>query len=128
MDVVHIRLFVVDTRAPGERGVFINPQIVETAQDNVPYDEGCLSVPTFFAQVMRPSEVTVQAYDVNGKPFTLHAEGLYARAIQHEADHLDGKLFIDHMEEKDRKRLLKDYERAFGNSGRSGKKRNVSKR
>ncbi len=119
-----IRLFVVDTRQPRERGVFINPQIIGTSQDNVPYDEGCLSIPEFFARVMRPSEITVQAYDVNGKPFVINAKGLYARAIQHEADHLEGKLFVDHLEESYRRALLKDYSRACDKKKAHKPKRN----
>ncbi len=77
------------------RRVFVNPQIVATSNDLTDYEEGCLSLPGFNENIKRPSKVTVQALDENGKPFTLQAEGLLARIIQHENDHLDGILYID---------------------------------
>lgn len=77
------------------RRVFVNPQIVATSSDLTDYEEGCLSLPGFNETIKRPSKVTVQALDENGKPFTLQAEGLLARIIQHENDHLDGILYID---------------------------------
>ena len=77
------------------RRVFINPQIVGTSNDLCDYDEGCLSLPGFNEKIQRPSKVTVQALNENGKPFTLNAEGLLARIIQHEYDHLEGIVYID---------------------------------
>lgn len=77
------------------RRVFINPQIISTSQNLVDYDEGCLSLPGFSENIRRPEKVTVQALDENGKPFTLEADGLLARIIQHENDHLDGIVYID---------------------------------
>ena len=76
-------------------GVFINPQIIKTSNEVGPYDEGCLSIPQVYETIVRPLQVTVQAYDENGKRFTLDADGLLARCIQHENDHLDGVLYID---------------------------------
>lgn len=105
------RLFVVDTGREGERIAFINPQIIESSDDSVPYEEGCLSVPGVYHDVMRPSKVTVQAQDVNGKRFLLNAQGLLARVIQHENDHLNGKLFIDRLDEKEREKILIQYEK-----------------
>ena len=105
------RLFVVDTRRDGERIAFINPEIIETSDDSVPYEEGCLSIPGVYHDVMRPSRVTINAQDVKGKHFTIHAEGLLARAIQHENDHLHGKLFIDRLDEKEREKLVAQYEK-----------------
>jgi len=105
------RLFIVDTKQPGERLVFINPQIIETSVEQVSYEEGCLSIPGAFAHIVRPSEVTVQALDLKGKPFTLKATNLLARVIQHENDHLNGVLFIDHMEAEARDKLLEFYHR-----------------
>ncbi len=105
------RFFVVDTKQPGERLVFINPQIMETSVEQVSYEEGCLSIPGAFAHIVRPAEVTVQALDLKGKPFTLKATNLLARVIQHENDHLNGVLFIDHMEEEAREKLLEFYHR-----------------
>ncbi|MBR0497306.1 MAG: peptide deformylase [Treponema sp.] len=77
------------------RRVFVNPQIVLTSNDLCDYEEGCLSLPGFNENIKRPSKVTVQALNENGKPFTLNAEGLLARIIQHEYDHLEGIVYID---------------------------------
>ena len=71
----NIRMFVAEADDDVKR-VFINPQIVATSDDSVPYEEGCLSVPQVYENIMRPSKVTVQAQDQNGKKFTLEAEGL----------------------------------------------------
>ena len=90
----NIRMFVAEADDDVKR-VFINPQIIATSDDSVPYEEGCLSVPQVYENIMRPSKVTVQAQDQNGKKFTLEAEGLLARIVQHENDHLDGVIFID---------------------------------
>jgi len=88
------RFFVV-TADDGIRRVFINPQIIKTSAEMCEYDEGCLSLPGFDETIIRPKEVTVTALDENGKQFTLDADGLLARVIQHENDHLDGIVYID---------------------------------
>ncbi len=75
--------------------VFINPQIVATSKELVPYDEGCLSLPGFDEEIVRPARVTIQALNEHGKPFTLETDGLLARIVQHENDHLDGIVYID---------------------------------
>lgn len=77
------------------RRVFINPQIIKTSEEVGEYDEGCLSIPQVYETITRPTQVTVQAYNENGRPFTLEADGFLARIIQHEYDHLDGILYID---------------------------------
>lgn len=77
------------------RRVFINPQIIKTSKETGPYDEGCLSIPGEYESIIRPISVTVQALNEKGKPFTLEADGLLARIIQHEYDHLEGILYID---------------------------------
>lgn len=89
-----IRMFVIMADDDVKR-VFINPQIIKTSNEVGPYDEGCLSIPQVYETIVRPLKVTVQAYDENGKRFTLDADGLLARCIQHENDHLDGILYID---------------------------------
>lgn len=89
-----IRMFVIMADDDVKR-VFINPQIIKTSNEVGPYDEGCLSIPQVYESIVRPLQVTVQAYDENGKRFTLDADGLLARCIQHENDHLDGILYID---------------------------------
>ena len=104
------RLFVTHIEGDSPR-VFINPQIIQTSQEQNVYEEGCLSIPETFADVERPFAVTVQAWNERGRPFTLDAEGLLARVVQHEYDHLNGVLFIDHLDEKKRARLLSGYER-----------------
>ena len=89
-----LRIFVVMID-DGVRRVFINPQIISTSKETSEYEEGCLSIPQVYETITRPSKIKVQAFDENGKPFTLEADGLLARVIQHEYDHLDGILFID---------------------------------
>ena len=104
-----IRLFVTDIQKDQPR-IFINPSITETSIETSPFEEGCLSIPGLEADVIRPFAVRVQAFDLRGKPFVLTAEDLLARVIQHEMDHLNGKLFIDHLNNKKRERLLKGYQ------------------
>lgn len=91
---INKRFFVV-TADDDVRRVFINPEIISTSAELSEYEEGCLSIPKIYETIVRPSKVTVQALDENGKHFTLDAEGLLARIIQHENDHLDGIVFID---------------------------------
>lgn len=88
------RIFVVISDDDVRR-VFINPQIISTSAELCDYEEGCLSIPGVYENIQRPAKVTVQAFNEKGKPFTLEAEGLLARIIQHENDHLDGYVFID---------------------------------
>ena len=78
-----LRLFVTHAQGDMPR-IFINPEIIMTSSELVPYEEGCLSVPGVYADVMRPAEITIQAWNEKGKPFTLDADGLLARVILHE--------------------------------------------
>lgn len=89
-----IRVAVID--ADEHRFAMVNPRVVEHAGSAVA-EEGCLSIPEAFAEVTRPERITLEAHDEHGAPFRLELEGLPARAVQHEIDHLDGKLFIDHL-------------------------------
>lgn len=94
---VHQQIIVMDlSEAKNELRVFINPKITAKcgAQD---YEEGCLSVPGIYENVTRAAEVTVEALDRNGEPFVLEAQGLLAVCIQHEMDHLLGKVFVDYL-------------------------------
>ncbi len=91
--------------------VFINPEIIETSIEVSPYEEGCLSIPGVYHEVIRPSRVTVQAQDLDGKAFTLKADGLLARVIQHENDHLSGILYIDHLSDDEKAAAVRSYER-----------------
>ena len=105
-----IRLFVTDLPKDMPR-VFINPEIVETSLDQVTYEEGCLSIPDINADVVRPTQVRVQAWNLKGRPFSLDADDLLARVILHEIDHLNGVLFIDRVNPKKRDRLVRQYEK-----------------
>ena len=89
-----LRIFVVMADDDVKR-VFINPQISKTSEELCDYEEGCLRIPQVYESIHRPARVTVQAFNEKGKPFTLEAEGLLARVIQHEYDHLEGVLYID---------------------------------
>ncbi len=125
-----IRLFVIMVD-DNVRRVFINPQIMATSEEMVDYDEGCLSIPGIWETIKRPARVTVQAYDENGKRFVLEAEGLLARAIQHENDHLDGILFIDHgdpsVAKKAQETFKKRAERAAKKAAeKAAKKRSIA--
>ncbi|MDR0878485.1 MAG: peptide deformylase [Treponema sp.] len=104
------RIFIVHVGGDTPR-VFINPSIIETSQETVKYEEGCLSVPGVWADLIRPKSVKVQAWNEKGRPFTLEADGILARVIQHEYDHLEGVLFIDRLPELKRNRLLAKMER-----------------
>ena len=73
-------------------------------------EEGCLSVPGLYTEIVRPASVRVQAWNERGRPFTLSADGMLARVIQHELDHLNGVLFVDRLDAKRRKRLLASYD------------------
>jgi peptide deformylase len=104
------RMFVCEIQGDKPR-VFINPEIISTSQNTISYEEGCLSIPGIYAEVERPETVTVQAWNEDGKPFTLEAGGYLSRVIQHEYDHLNGKLFIEYLDPKKRERLLKQYKK-----------------
>jgi len=108
---VHRRFMVIDVSDERNRPlVFVNPQITAQAGHQV-YQEGCLSVPGIFADVTRADTITVTALDRHGAPFELQADGLLAVCIQHEMDHLEGKLFVDYLSplkrEMVRKKLAK---------------------
>ncbi|MDR2468374.1 MAG: peptide deformylase [Spirochaetaceae bacterium] len=104
------RLFVIDIDGKTPRA-FINPSILETSEDTVLIEEGCLSIPGVWAEVRRPRTVRVQAWNERGRPFTIEADGLLARVIQHEYDHLEGILFIDRISPVKRERLLVKYQK-----------------
>ena len=108
---VHQRLMVVDVSdAKTEPMVFINPEIIDK-EGLIQSDEGCLSIPGFYEPVERFEKITVKAVDKYGEAFTLDADGLLSICIQHEMDHLEGKLFVDYLSSTKRqlirKRLLK---------------------
>ena len=95
---VHLRIVVIDVSEDrNELKIFINPEILETSTESKVYEEGCLSVPGIYDEVERPDRVTVKALDVQGKPFTTEADGVLAVCLQHEIDHLDGKVFVQYL-------------------------------
>ncbi|MDR0561273.1 MAG: peptide deformylase [Spirochaetaceae bacterium] len=104
------RIFAVHVEKDVPR-IFINPSIVETSQELVKYEEGCLSVPGVWAEVSRPKTVQIQAWNEKGRPFTLTAEGILARAILHEYDHLEGMLFLDRLPALKRSKLIAKFEK-----------------
>lgn len=108
---VHQRLVVIDVSEERNRPlVFINPEITEREGVEVT-EEGCLSVPGAYEEVQRAERVTVKALDRDGKEFTLKADGLLAVCIQHELDHLQGKLFVDYLSDLKRTRIRKKLEK-----------------
>jgi peptide deformylase len=95
---VHLRVVVIDvSEARDHLRVFINPEIVARSDDSKVYEEGCLSVPGIYDEVERPDRVTVRALDESGQPFTLEADGLLAVCVQHEIDHLNGRVFVQYL-------------------------------
>jgi peptide deformylase len=94
---VHLQVIVIDiSEAKNDLQVFINPRLLET-DGMQEYEEGCLSVPGIFDKVRRPEKVRVEALDTDGKKFTLETDGLLAVCIQHEMDHLKGKVFVEYL-------------------------------
>ncbi|WP_020208557.1 peptide deformylase [Gilvimarinus chinensis] len=109
---VHRRIVVMDlSEDQSEPRVFINPEVTVLGDDEAPYDEGCLSVPGFYESVDRPTHIRVEALDRDGNPFTLEPDGLLAVCIQHELDHLNGKLFVDYLSQMKRQRIRKKLEK-----------------
>ncbi len=109
---VHKRVVVMDlTEDKSEPRVFINPEFEPLTEDMDQYQEGCLSVPGFYENVDRPQKVRIKAHDRDGNPFEEVAEGLLAVCIQHECDHLNGKLFVDYLSTLKRDRIRKKLEK-----------------
>ncbi|MBM3321627.1 MAG: peptide deformylase [Candidatus Eisenbacteria bacterium] len=106
-----IRLIVVEAEAVGEDveepRVLVNPEIVALSKERTLFEEGCLSIPGVRADVERPDAITIRFRTTDGKTAKERAEGLYARVLQHEIDHLNGKLFIDHLGMAERNLLRK---------------------
>jgi len=108
----HERFMVIDvTEGRDQPLVFINPVVREASAELRVHQEGCLSIPGIFADVTRPDGVVVTALDRHGKPFEMRVDGLLATCVQHEIDHLDGKLFIDYLSPLKRDRAVKKLEK-----------------
>ncbi len=107
-----LRMLVVDLAKkdePPQALQFINPEILWSADDRSVYEEGCLSIPEYYEEVERPASVRARFVDRNGKQQEILAEGLLATVLQHEIDHLDGVLFIDHISKLKRDRVTKKF-------------------
>jgi len=108
---VHQRVVVIDlSEERNQPQIFINPEITEKSGDTT-YEEGCLSVPQNYANVERAAEITLKAQDLDGNWFEIKADGLLAICLQHELDHLIGKLFIDYLSPLKRDRIKKKLEK-----------------
>jgi peptide deformylase len=92
--------------------VFINPEILWRSEDKATYEEGCLSIPEFYEDVERPAQVKVRYLDLDGQTHEIEANGLLATCLQHEIDHLNGVLFIDHLSRLKRDRVVKKFTKA----------------
>ena len=105
---------VIDTAKEGEEArpiCFANPEIVWSSEEKRVYQEGCLSIPEYYEDVERPSRVKARYLDREGRENEIEADGLLATALQHEIDHLNGVLFIDHLSRLKRERVWKKYEK-----------------
>lgn len=110
-----LRIIVMDLARDGEDPAprfFVNPEIIEKNDSLAPYEEGCLSVPEIYETVERPDQVHIRYLDYNGNQVDEAADGLYAVCIQHEMDHLEGVLFIDHLSRLKRDRAITKVKKA----------------
>lgn len=109
------RIIVMDLGGPNDEKqpkYFVNPEIVETIEETQPYEEGCLSVPDYYDEVERPARCLIRYLDYDGNQIEEWAEDLYAVCIQHEMDHLEGTLFIDHLSRLRRQRAVEKVKKA----------------
>jgi peptide deformylase len=106
-----VRVVVIDlSESRNQLKVFVNPEILRSEGEQV-FEEGCLSVPGIYDDVTRAARVRVRALDLDGKPFELDADGLLATCLQHEIDHLDGKVFVDYLSRLKQSRIQKKLEK-----------------
>lgn len=106
------QLLVIDLAKEGEPPapqVFINPEILSSSDERSVYEEGCLSIPDYYAEVERPAKVIVRHIDRSGQQIVTETEGLLATCLQHEIDHLNGVLFIDHISRLKREMVIKKF-------------------
>jgi len=112
---VPLRLITMDLAKKDdekEPHVFINPEITWSSEETSSYDEGCLSIPEYYEEVERPAKVRVKYTDIDGKQHEIEAEGLLATCLQHEIDHINGVLFIDHISKLKRDMVMKKFKKA----------------
>ncbi len=109
---IHKRLLVIDVSENKDSPqIFINPEFEIIEEELTEYDEGCLSVPGFYETVSRPRSVQITAYDISGERVETFAEGMLSTCIQHEIDHLDGRLFVDYLSPLKRQRIRSKLEK-----------------
>lgn len=109
------RLLVIDLSKEDEEKkpqVFINPEILQSSEERSVYEEGCLSIPDYYAEVERPARITVKYLGLDGKEQIIDAEGLLATCLQHEIDHLNGVLFIDYISRLKREMVIRKFTKA----------------
>jgi peptide deformylase len=94
---------------PKDPMIFINPEILSSSEETSTYEEGCLSIPEYYEEVERPASVRLRYMDIAGKTHEIDAEGLLATCVQHEIDHLNGKLFIDYLSKLKRDRVMTKF-------------------
>jgi len=112
---IPIRLIVMDASKEDEEKapiIMVNPEILTSSDERSVYEEGCLSIPEYFAEIERPAVVKVGYIDEGGKPQELECEGLLGTVVQHEIDHLNGMLFIDYLSKLRRDRVIKKFAKA----------------
>ncbi|HPE49250.1 MAG TPA: peptide deformylase [Hyphomonas sp.] len=112
---VPLRVIVMDLAKEDEDSqprYFVNPEIIETVEETRPYEEGCLSVPEIYDEIERPAKCLIRYLDYDGNQVEEWAEDLYAVCIQHEMDHLEGTLFIDHLSRLKRQRAIDKVKKA----------------
>ena len=108
------RIVTIDLAREGEDKkpmIFVNPEIVWSSDERSVYEEGCLSIPQYYEEVERPAKIRVRYQDDKGEALELEADGLLATCLQHEIDHLDGKLFIDRLSKLKRDRVIKKFQK-----------------
>jgi peptide deformylase len=103
---------------PKQPRVFINPELVSKSETKNVHEEGCLSIPEYYEEVERPAEVKVKYLDLDGKEQEIEANGLLATCLQHEIDHLNGVLFIDHISKLKRDRVIKKFTKQLKQAGK----------
>ena len=109
---VHQRILVIDVSENRDKPqIFVNPTFTVSDQQNLDYDEGCLSIPGFYETISRPKKVVIHSQDQHGKHFDLEADGILAVCIQHEIDHIDGKLMVDYISRLKRNRIRSKLEK-----------------
>lgn len=109
------QMLVIDLSKEGEDKrpqIFINPEILSSSDERSTYEEGCLSIPDYYAEVERPARITLRHVDIDGQQQVIEAEGLLATCLQHEIDHLNGVLFIDHISRLKREMVIKKFTKA----------------